>query len=98
MLRKGTLHAREPEALEDGTYRAVTLFNRPPHGVMVWAGRMHAQSKDRVAADIELGDYVAAEKVSFSHWQDVWVYFAKREYDELIAQLRNEVERLYPGE
>lgn len=98
MLRKGTLHVREPQALENGTFRAVTLINRPPHGVMAWAGNLHPSAIDKPAADIELIDYAAAEKVSFSHWKDVWEYFAPREYASLVEQLRVEVDRLYPGE
>ena len=98
MLRKGTLYARETQAGEDGSFLAVTLINRPPHGVMAWAGRVEPRAKDKTAAEIELGDYLAAEKVSFSQWRDVWEYFAQREYADLIAQLRGEVERLYPGE
>lgn len=98
MLRKGTLHAREGEALADGSYRAVTLFNSPPHGVMVWAGRIGLRARDKTADEIELEDYLAAEKVSFCQWQDVWEYFADREYANLIAQLRGEVDQIYPGE
>ena len=98
MLRKGTLHVREPQALENGTYRAVTLINRPPHGVMAWAGNVYPTAIDKAAADIELSDYAVAEKVSFSQWQDVWEYFAPREYAHLIEQLHAEIDRLYPGE
>lgn len=98
MLRKGTLHAYEPEALEDGTYRAVTLINRPPHGVMVWAGKIAPTAIGKSAADILLSDYMEAEKVSFSQWPDVWEYFAPREYASLTQTLRKEVELLYPGE
>ena len=67
-MRKGTLHAREPHALEDGSYLAVTLINRPPHGVMAWAGRLLPAAIDKPAAEIDLGDYVVSEKVSFSTW------------------------------
>jgi hypothetical protein len=98
MLRKGTLQAREPVAGADGTYLAVTLLNRPPHGVMAWAGRMHARAIEKAPGEVTLGDYNMAEKVSFCRWQDVWDYFAGRQYAELVGQLRREVEALYPGE
>lgn len=98
MLRKGSLHAREPGLRADGTYLAVTLINRPPHGIMAWAGRLHPTAAAKAAADIGIGDYKSAEKVSFCRWQDVWEYFAEREYAKLIARLRAEVEVLYPGE
>ena len=92
MLRKGTLHT------SDGTRLAVTLINRPPHGVMAWAGRLHADAKGKTGAEIEHTDYETLEKVSFSAWADVWEYFADREYAALVARLRTEVEALYPGE
>ena len=98
MLRKGRLHAREPEAMIDGTFRAVTLINKPPHGVMVWAGRLNPAAEDKRAEDIEVGDYQASEKVSFGQWSDVWDYFRSREYAGLVSELRSQVETLYPGE
>ena len=98
MLRKGTLHAREPEALEDGTFLAVTLSNRPPHGVMAWAGKLRASAKEKTAAEIDASDYESTEKVSFSSWADVWEYFAEREYADLVALLRTQVEFIYPNE
>ncbi len=98
MLRKGRLHVREPDALNDGTFRAVTLINKPPHGVMVWAGRLYAVAGDKNAEDIEIGDYQASEKVSFCQWADVWEYFASREYAALVSDLRSQVQLLYPGE
>lgn len=98
MLRKGSLHARETEPLPDGRYRAVTLVNRPPHGVMAWAGIINARAADKGVAHIEIGDYEQVEKVSFCQWADVWEYFADRQYDEILVRLRAEVERLYPGE
>ncbi|MFZ1390135.1 MAG: hypothetical protein WAS23_00955 [Dokdonella sp.] len=98
MLRKGTLHIRDPDAASDGTYLAVTMINRPPHGVMVWAGRLYADAKDKPGAQIEQGDYASVEKVSFSVWSDVWEYFAGRHYAPLLTSLRSEVEVLYPGE
>ncbi len=84
--------------MTDGTFRAVTLINKPPHGVMVWAGKLYSSARDKNAVDIEIGDYQVSEKVSFSRWQDIWAYFEGREYAGLIAQLRLEVEALYPGE
>ena len=98
MLRKGTLHAREPEAMHDGKFKAVTLINKPPHGVMVWAGSLYPSAKDKSATDIDVGDYASSEKVSFCQWSDVWEYFASREYAALVSQLRSEVQALYPGE
>lgn len=98
MLRKGTLHARDPEPTGDGTFRAVTLINSPPHGVMAWAGNLYESAKDKRAADIELNDYQSSEKVSFSQWSDVWDYFSSREYATLISRLRSDVEALYPSE
>lgn len=98
MLRKGTLHAREPEAMEDGTFIAVTLINKPPYGVMAWAGNLLAAAKDKSAAEIEASEYMSSEKVSFSQWADVWEYFSKREYSSLTDRLRLEVETLYPSE
>lgn len=98
MLRKGTLHARQSEPTEGGGFIAVTIINRPPHGVMVWAGKIFPTAKDKSASEIALVDYETAEKVSFSHWDDVWEYFKAREYAELVAQLHIDVARLYPGE
>lgn len=98
MLRKGTLHAREAEPLEDGSFYSMTLINKPPHGVMVWAGKLRASARDKSASEIGVTDYQAAEKVSFSKWADIWEYFATREYAELAARLRKDVEALYPGE
>ena len=98
MLRKGTLHAREPEALMDGSFRAVTLSNAPPYGVMAWAGRLRSSAKEKAAAEIDVSDFESAEKVSFCRWADVWEYFAEREYADLVARLRSEVEGLYPRE
>ena len=98
MLRKGSLHARDAEPLADGSYLAVTLINRPPHGVMAWAGTLSKEAVSKEASNIEIGDYDQVEKVSFSQWVDVWDYFAGRQYDAILARLRAEVERLYPGE
>ena len=98
MLWKGTLHACEPNALEDGSYLAVTLINRPPHGVMAWAGRLLPAAIDKPAIEIDVSDYVASEKVSFSTWHDVWEYFAPREYATLTDRLRAKVARLDPDE
>lgn len=98
MLRKGTLHLREANARMDGTFNAVTLMNSPPHGVMVWAGKLRASARDKGAAEVEASDYLSLQKVSFSRWMDVWDYFAEPEYAELVARLRIDVESLYPGE
>ncbi|HQV71864.1 MAG: hypothetical protein IPH43_07820 [Xanthomonadales bacterium] len=98
MLRKGTLHARDAQALEDGSFYSMTLINKPPHGVMVWAGKLRATAREKSASEIDVSDYHAAEKVSFSKWADVWEYFANREYAELAARLRKDAEALYPGE
>ena len=98
MLRKGSLHAHDPQPLADGTYLAVTLINRPPHGVLAWAGTMYPNAVDKSVADIVISDYEQVEKVSFSKWTDVWDYFAGRQYERVLSQLRAEVERLYPGE
>lgn len=98
MPRKGTLHAREADAGVDGTHLAMTLLDRPPHGVMAWAGQLRARAADKAAGEIIQDDYRVAEKVSFCRWQDVWDYFAGRQYAGLAAELRREVEKLYPGE
>ena len=98
MLRKGSLHARDPEPLADGSYLAVTLANQPPHGIMAWAGTLGARVAGKAPPDISLSDYDHAEKVSFCRWVDVWDYFAGRQYDGILTRLRAEVERLYPDE
>lgn len=98
MLRKGTLHTHKPEALEDGSFLSVTMINAPPHGVMVWAGRLSATAKDKAAVEITVDDYQSSEKVSFSQWSDVWEYFEDREYADLVARLREEVSSHYPSD
>lgn len=98
MLRKGTLHTRTPEALADGSFLSVTMINAPPHGVMVWAGRLSARAKDKAAVEITVDDYQTSEKVSFSQWCDVWEYFEDREYADLVARLREEVINHYPSD
>ncbi|MEZ5463139.1 hypothetical protein [Dokdonella sp.] len=98
MLRKGSIHVRDAHPLADGTYLAITLTNRPPRGVMAWAGTLRAAAADKQAADIAIDDYDQVEKVSFRSWPDVWEYFSGRQYDELLAIVHAEVDKLYPGE
>ena len=97
MLRKGSLHMRENAALDDGTYRAVTMMNAPPHGILVWAGRLHANAIAKESADIVATDYAVRETVSFCMWNHVWSYFCDREYAVLVKSLRESVRILYPG-
>jgi hypothetical protein len=95
---KSILHAREAVPFADGSYLAVTLMNRPPHGIMAWAGALSPGAADKQGAEIEVGDYKHVEKVSFCQWADVWDYFEGRQYDALLARLRAETERGCPGE
>ena len=95
MLRKGSLHMRENVALADGTYRAVTMMNAPPHGILVWAGRLHASAIAKESANIVATDYAVRETVSFCMWNHVWSYFHDREYADLVKNLRESVEILY---
>jgi hypothetical protein len=98
MLRKGSLIARASQPRGDGSYAAVTLHNRPPYGIMAWAGFLQCRAIDKPAEDITLADYNQVEKVSFCRWSDVWEYFAQREYAPLVQRLHDEVSALYPGE
>lgn len=88
MSRHSFLHANAPNASEDGTRLAVTLIDRAPRGVMVWAGRLCARAARKRAHQISPADYTTLEKVSFRDWDDVWEYFASREYAPLLRRLR----------
>jgi hypothetical protein len=91
MVGTTSLHVREPAPRDDGTYAAVTVRDQSPLGVMVWAGRMLAQAVGKAASEIDIRDYVSAEKVSFARWDDVWDYFADREYATLLEDIRKEI-------
>ena len=98
MLRKGSLLERDPQPRDDGSVLAVSLHNRPPHGIMVWAGHLLPHALGKGPDDILLTDFSQVEKVSFCLWNDVWEYFAHREYASLVQHLREQVNTLYPGE
>ncbi len=95
---KDRLHARSADAAPDGTYLAVTLFNREPLGVMAWAGRLLARSVEKSVDVLEPVDFTFVEKVSFCCWQDAWDYFADREYADLVERLRHEFDAPSPKE
>lgn len=98
MLRKGSLIERDPQPRDDGSVLAVTLHNRPPYGIMAWAGHLLPHAGDKTADDIRLSDFGQVEKVSFCLWNDVWEYFADREFAPLVQRLHEQVSTLYPGE
>lgn len=93
MMRVSTAHLREPGPQPDGTYRAVTILNRSPHGIMVWAGKLYATSADIGAEEISPGDYAKREAVSFMAWNDAIEYFKEREYESLINELMRQTSR-----
>ncbi len=93
MMRVSTAHLRESEPLPDGSFRAVTVMNRSPHGVMVWAGALHPNSADVGPEDVSPSNYIKRETVSFMAWTDVVEYFEGREYELLVAQLMRETSR-----
>lgn len=87
MLQVSTAHLRESEPKPDGSYRAVTILNRSPHGLMVWAGELKTASSDVGPDEVSPGDYAKREAVSFMAWQDSLEYFAGREYEPLVVEL-----------
>ena len=93
MMRVSTADLRESEALTDGSFRAVTVLNRSPHGIMIWAGELHPASADVGAEEVSTADYVKREAVSFMAWPDAVEYFEGREYERLVVQLTTETSR-----
>lgn len=93
MMRVSTAHLREPEPQDDGTYRAVTILNRSPHGIMVWAGKLHATSAEVGSEDVSPNDYATREAISFMAWVDAVDYFKGREYESLLNELMRETSR-----
>ncbi|SFN16582.1 hypothetical protein [Dokdonella immobilis] len=91
MVGTGSLIARDSQPRADGSVLAVLLHERPPYGFMAWAGYLLAEAIDKAADDITLADYGQVEKVSFCRWDDVWEYFADREYAPLVQILREQV-------
>ena len=98
MLREGALIACDSQPREDGSVFAVVLHNRPPYGIMAWAGYLQAQAVDKPAGDVSQADFSQVEKVSFCLWGDVWEYFADRDFAPLVQRLHEQVSALYLGE
>lgn len=95
MLRNGTLHEFEETALGDGTHRAITMVNAPPHGILVWAGHVSTTCLEKCAEDIEATDYVVRQTISFMAWDHVWNYFAGSVYEKLATRHCENVRRIY---
>jgi hypothetical protein len=81
------IHLRDDDPQEDGSFRAVTLFDKAPNGVLVWAG-YECQGRNAESRDGLHPGFVVTERVSFMFWDDVWAYFREREYARLIAKVR----------
>ena len=79
------VHLQDPEPRSDGTYNAVTIFDKGRHGVLVWAG--YVQRGRNGGNDGMHPGFVITERVSFMFWDDVWRYFQDREFSKLIAKL-----------
>jgi hypothetical protein len=97
MLCRGTLHECESAACGDQRHRAITMFDAPPHGVLVWAGHLAESAMGKAPQDIVCGDYSRRQTISFMDWHHVWTYFAGTEFHALALRHRGAVEGLYGG-
>lgn len=95
MLCNGTLHEQQSDPLSDGTHRAITMINAPPHGVLVWAGHLSPSALEKSAREIEASDYVVRQTISFMAWEHIWAYFAGSAYEALAQRQRQTVEEIY---
>ncbi len=87
MMRVPVAHLCSDTPNEDGTWTAVTILNRAPHGIMVWAGRLGADASFVSAEDVAPRDYMRRESVSFMAWPDALEYFKGREVEPLLREL-----------
>lgn len=99
MLRSGTIHAVSEVARDAGDRIAVTIWNNPGKGVLVWAGVLHASALKKSADEVKSSDYSQRQIVNFSSWHDVWSYYQHDpEFAPLMAKLKPEVdERIAAG-
>lgn len=86
MMHTRRAHEREPAPSPDGSYRAVTLINRGPLGIVVWAGALAPPAADKADEDIEAADYHSRMAVSFMSWRDVLDYFQASPFAPLIER------------
>jgi hypothetical protein len=81
-------HARAPDSGSNGRIRAVTVLDRDTRGLIVWAGILHESVAAKPDDQLEPGDYLFRECVSFACWEHVERYFRGRVYATLIDELR----------
>lgn len=98
--RSGTLHAVSQLDDESGGRTAVTIQNRPGKDVLVWARLLMPSALAKSAAEIEPGDYVRRQIVSFSCWPDVCAHYGGYpQFAPLFEHLQEVVEqRISSGE
>ncbi len=82
----------------DGWYEAklvyaVTMFDSPNGGVLVWAGRLQFSALKKPPDQIESGDYMQKQTTTFSSWDEAWSYLdSQPKFASVVPRLRRMVD------
>lgn len=81
------IHAQGDKCRENGTYPAMTIFNKGVNGVFVLAGYVPKDSAV-VKAGVISPDFIVVERVSLMFWEDLPRYFRSTDYAPLVQKIR----------
>ncbi len=97
MHEKSALVARELNAFEDGSFRAVRLALDAGNEVDAWAGRLRAQAIAKDTGDIVASDFSTHEAFHFASADAACAHFSGTEYELLVGELRDALGLLGAG-
>ncbi|WP_440222817.1 hypothetical protein ACQQ2N_17320 [Dokdonella sp. MW10] len=78
---------RAPESDDDGSVRAITLFDCGVHGIFAWFGVLKPEAGDVTAHDVVPSHYRQRETMGFMLWSDMHDFFAGSGYELLAMKL-----------